>query len=55
MKAFFKTLFGDWLNLGFVALVIVFEAVMIHGGLTLAASIAVPVVIMAGVGWLATR
>lgn len=55
MKAFFKTLFGDWLNLGFVAVVVAVEAVLVQTGHTLEASVVVPLLVMGGVGWLATR
>lgn len=55
MKAFFKTLFGDWLNLGFVAVVVALEAALTHTGFTAEVGIAVPLLIMAGVAWLATR
>ena len=55
MKAFFKTLFGDWLNLGFVAVVIALEVALVRGGLAHYAAVAVPIVIMGGVGWLARR
>lgn len=55
MRAFFKTLFGDWLNLGFVALVVALTAALAQAGFTVVASVLVPVVILAGVAWLATR
>lgn len=55
MRAFFKTLFGDWWNLGFIAVVVAFEAALTHTGYTAEAGIAVPILIMAGVAWLATR
>lgn len=55
MRAFFKTLFGDWLNLGFVGLVVALTAALTQAGYTAAASVAVPIVILAGVAWLATR
>ena len=55
MKAFFKTLFGDWWNLGFVALVVAFEVALTRTGFTAVAGIVVPVVILGGVTWLATR
>ena len=55
MKAFFKTLFGDWVNLSFVAVVVAIELGLVHTGHSPEAGIAVPLVIMAGIGWLATR
>lgn len=55
MKAFFKTLFGDWLNLGFVAVVVAVEVGLIHGGYTREACIVVPMLILAGIAWLAGR
>lgn len=53
MKAFFKTLFGDWLNLGFVAVVVAVEYGLVQAGYGSQAGYVTPVVIMAGVGWLA--
>lgn len=55
MKAFFKTLFGDWLNLGFVALVMVVELALVRAGYVHQADLLVPLFIMLGVSWLATR
>ena len=55
MKAMFKTLFGDTTNLAFVAVVLALEVLLVHGGLARDAAFALPVVILAGVGWLATR
>jgi hypothetical protein len=55
MKAFFKTLFGDWLNLGFVAAVVAVEVALVRSGYVLQASVVVPLFIMGGVGLLATR
>ena len=55
MKAFFKTLFGDWVNLSFVAVVVAIELGMARSGHAAEVGIAVPLVIMAGIGWLATR
>ena len=55
MNAFFKTLFGDWLNLGFVAVVVAIELAMIHTGYSAQAGYVTPLVILGGVGFLATR
>lgn len=55
MKAFFKTLFGDWVNLSFVAVVVAVELGLARTGHAADAGIVVPLVIMAGIGWLATR
>ncbi len=55
MKALFKTLFGDWLNLGFVALVMVIEVTLVRAGYTHQAGVVVPAFILAGVSWLSTR
>ena len=55
MKAFFKTLFGDWVNLGFVTLVVAIEMGLVKAGYADQAGIVTPLFILAGVGWLATR
>ena len=55
MKAMFKTLFGDATNIAFVAVVLILEALLVNGGYARDAAFAVPVVILAGTGWLATR
>lgn len=55
MKALFKTLFGDRTNIAFVAAVLALEALLVHSGHARDAAFAVPVVILAGMGWLATR
>jgi hypothetical protein len=55
MKAFFKTLFGDWVNLSFVAIVVAIELELVRTGHAPEAGIVVPLVIMAGIGWLARR
>lgn len=55
MKALFKTLFGDWVNLGFVACVVALEFALVRSGHGAQAGLAVPLVILAGVGALARR
>ncbi len=55
MKAFFKTLFGDWVNLGFVTVVIAVEMGLIKAGYADHVGEVTPLLILAGVGWLATR
>ncbi len=55
MKAFFKTLFGDLHNLAFVAAVVVVAGLMAHFGASKDTVFAVPVLILAGAGWFATR
>ncbi len=55
MKAMFKTLFGDSINMAFVAAVLALEALLVHGGFARDAAFAVPVAILAGIGWLASR
>ena len=49
MKAFFKTLFGDWVNLSFVALVVGLEAVLVNLGYAAEAGVITPLVILMGV------
>lgn len=55
MKAFFKTLFGDLHNLGFVAAVVAVAALMIHLGAADAAPYTTPAIILAGTAWFAKR
>lgn len=55
MNAFFKTLFGDWLNLGFVAVVVAVEFLLVHTGFGAEAGYVTPIIVMGGVSWLATR
>lgn len=55
MKVFFKTLFGDWVNLGFVTIVVVVETGLVKAGYANHAGEVTPLLILAGVGWLATR
>lgn len=55
MKALFKTLFGDRANIAFVAIVLALEFLCVHSGLAGAAGFAIPIVILAGVSWQATR
>lgn len=55
MKALFKTLFGDATNIAFVTAVLVLEVLLVNSGYARDAAFAVPVVILAGISWLATR
>lgn len=55
VKALFKTLFGDRANIAFVAIVLALEFLFVHSGLAAAAGFAIPIVILAGVSWQATR
>ncbi|MDE3116022.1 MAG: hypothetical protein KGL26_10515 [Pseudomonadota bacterium] len=55
MSAFFKTLFGDLYNLTFVGCVVGAAAAMVHFGVGREAVYAVPALLLAGAGWLATR
>ena len=55
MKALFKTLFGDVSNMAFVAIVLGLEVLLVHYGHPRDAAFAVPVVILAGMSWLATH
>lgn len=55
MKALFKTLFGDGLNIGLVMAVLAVEALLVYSGYSRDAGVVVPLVILSGVGWLATR
>jgi hypothetical protein len=55
MKPFFKTLFGDTVNLTFVSLLCLAEWAMIRTGFTMEATLATPLIIMLGVYGLAQR
>lgn len=55
MQAFFKTLFGDLYNLAFVSAVVGAAALMVHFGAARDAVYAIPVLILLGAGWFATR
>lgn len=55
MSALFKTLFGDVYNLAFVGCVAGVAATMVHFGVGRDAVYAVPALLLAGAGWLATR
>ncbi|WP_158227119.1 hypothetical protein [Mangrovitalea sediminis] len=55
MKALFKTLFGDWINLGFVILLVALEFALVRAGYPSQAGLAVPLVILGGVSVLARR
>ena len=53
MRAFLKTLFGDWATIAVVAMVMAAEIVLAAHGLIVAAALAVPFTVLAGVAWLA--
>lgn len=55
MKALIKTLFGDGPNVAFVAIVLAVEGLLVYGGHPADAAVAVPVIVLGGVAWLATR
>ncbi|MDR5726747.1 MAG: hypothetical protein RB191_04680 [Terriglobia bacterium] len=55
MRAFFKTLFGDFHNLAFVSAVVGATALLVHFGYGQVAVYAVPATLLFGVGWFATR
>jgi hypothetical protein len=55
MNALFKTLFGDIRNLGFVCVAIAAELAMVFAGLGREAAFAMPVILLSGIAWLATR
>ena len=55
MNPFFKTLFGDWVNLGFVAAVVAVEYALVDTHHAAQAGVAIPLLILAGVSWLARR
>ncbi len=55
MMAFVRVLIGDVSNFGFVAAVVALAALLARTGHVVEASVAIPVVILAGVGWLAGR
>ena len=55
MNAFFKTLFGDLYNLGFVGCAVGVAALLVHSGQTQEVAYAVPVMLLAGTAWFARR
>jgi hypothetical protein len=55
MKAFLKTLFGDAATIAVVLVVIAAEWLLCANGLVAAAVLYVPLLVLAGAGWLATR
>jgi hypothetical protein len=55
MSAFFKTLFGDAGTVTVVTLVMAAELLLIATGHADMAGFAVPLLVLAGVGWLARR
>jgi hypothetical protein len=55
MSAFFKTLFGDARTVVIVALVLLAEVVMVTSGNADFAVLVIPLLVLAGTGWLATR
>ena len=55
MSALFKTLFGDIRNLGFVGLAVTLELGIVFAGFGREATFVMPIVILSGVAWLATK
>ena len=55
MKAFFKTLFGDWSTLGLIGAVLVIEWALVRAGYPHQGALTLPVLILGGVAWLARR
>ena len=55
MSSFFKTLFGDTQTVVIVTLVLLAEVVMVTLGNANFAVLVIPVLVLAGTGWLATR
>lgn len=55
MKAFFKTLFGDWINLSVVAVIVATAIGLVHTSLVHQSDLAIPPLVLASVGWLAMR
>lgn len=55
MKAFFKTLFGDLYNLGFVTAVVLLTAGLVHLGLARDAVYAMPATLLLGAAVFARR
>ena len=55
MSALFKTLFGDLRNLLFVAFAVGTELAMVFADLGRAAVLVVPVILLSGIAWLASR
>lgn len=55
MNAFFKTLFGDLHNLGFVLLAVALTALLVHAGRAREAACVLPLLLLGGAYWLAQR
>jgi hypothetical protein len=55
MSALLKTLFGDTGTVAVVVIVMAAEISLVAAGAATAAAFAVPPLVLAGVGWLATR
>jgi hypothetical protein len=55
MSAFLKTLFGDRNTVAVVTVVMAAELLLVAGGQAALAGFAVPVLVLAGAGWLARR
>ncbi|MDE2463995.1 MAG: hypothetical protein KGO02_09820 [Alphaproteobacteria bacterium] len=55
MNAFFKTLFGDLYNLGFVAAVVALTALLVHVGLAKDAAFIMPATLLLGAAVFARR
>jgi hypothetical protein len=55
MKAFLKTLFGDWGIVAVVTVVMTAEVLLVTYGELALAKFTIPWLVLAGTGWLATR
>ena len=55
MSAFLKVIVGDRRNFAVVALAVALAAAMVEAGFVTAAALVVPLVLLAGVRWLAAR
>lgn len=55
MNAFVKTLFGDVGTVSVVVIVMTTEVLFVANGQMTSAAFAVPSLVLAGAGWLATR
>lgn len=53
MNAFFKTLFGDPATIAVVAIVMAAEVALVALGQSALAALVVPVMVLAGIAWLA--
>ena len=55
MSAFLKVIVGDGRNLAVVAVAVALAATLVEAGFAAAAALVVPLVLLAGVRWLAAR